>query len=119
MRWLESITNLIHMNLSKLQEIVKHKEAWYAAVHGVTKSRAQLSDGKTTTIIMGISLAVQLLRLHASAARDLGSIPCQGTKIPYAMQRGQKIKKRYRCNLVVKDSFQQMVLEQLDTTCKK
>ena len=65
MRWLESITNLIHMNLSKLQEIVKDKEAWYAAVHGVTKSRAQLSDGKTTTIIMGISLAVQLLRLHA------------------------------------------------------
>ena len=44
MRWLESITDSIHMNLSKLREIVKDKEAWYAAVHGVTKSRAQLSD---------------------------------------------------------------------------
>ena len=44
MRWLESITDSIHMNLSKLREIVKDKEAWYAAVHGVTKSRAPLSE---------------------------------------------------------------------------
>ena len=39
LRWLDSITNSIHMNLSKLQEIVKDQEAWHAAVHGVTKSR--------------------------------------------------------------------------------
>ena len=38
LRWLDSITNSIHMNLSKLQEIVKDQEAWHAAVHGVTKS---------------------------------------------------------------------------------
>ena len=39
MRWLDSIINLTDMNLSKLLEIVKDREAWHAAVHGVTKSR--------------------------------------------------------------------------------
>ena len=39
MKWLDSITNLMHMNLSKLWEIVKEREVWHATVHGVTKNQ--------------------------------------------------------------------------------
>ena len=44
MRWLDGISDSVDMNLSRLTEIVKDREAWHAAVHGVTKSQTQLSD---------------------------------------------------------------------------
>ena len=51
MRWLDSITDSLDMNLIKIWETVKNREAWRAAAHGVTKSQTQLRDYTTTNIL--------------------------------------------------------------------
>ena len=64
-RWLNGITDSVDMSLSKLQEIVKDRESWHAAVHRVTKSQTQLSDW-TTTIYRDKILSLQSLILKCS-----------------------------------------------------
>ena len=60
-RWLDSITNSVDMNLSKVWEIVKDREAWHATVHEVTKSQTRLSNWPiTTTKIWGERDEIQL-----------------------------------------------------------
>ena len=56
MRLLDNITESMHMNLSKLQEIVEDRGAWWAAVHGATKSQTQLSNWTTATTIKTITI---------------------------------------------------------------
>ena len=77
MRWLDSISDSVDMNLIKLQEIVKDRESWHAGVHGVTKSWTWFSNWATISI--SSSKACGFFLHHQSASLPASSIfknPC-------------------------------------------
>ena len=71
MRWLDSITDSMVMNLSKLQEVVKDREAWRAAAHGITRSPTWLRDWTTTTQSRDTSFPGSLHSLYTLLVRML------------------------------------------------
>ena len=90
MRWLDGFIDSMDMNLNKLWEIVKDREAWRAAVHGVTKSQTQLSNNnkvhlfKSRISIVKPSWALDeehLLEVHSSLSLNFTPFCCLGEDV--------------------------------------
>ena len=82
MRWLDGITDSMDMSLSKLQEMVRDREAWRAAVHGFPKSWTQLSDWTTTTPKTELSYAVGTSRFQLTIVYNIKPLPIDINNCP-------------------------------------
>ena len=97
MRWLGGITDAVDMSLNKFQEIVKDREAWSAAVRGVTKSQTQLSDWKTATTVPN---TVYLQREYAELNTDWLKCRSVGHKSSNKLaSNGSSLSPNYSCGL--------------------
>ena len=82
MRWLDGITEAMDMNSGKLQEMVRDREAWHAAVHRVTKSQTWLGDWTTTIWKKYTKSEIQVLRTEMNKNRERWELTkCRGKKL--------------------------------------
>ena len=86
MRWFDSIINWMDLNLSKLQEIVKDRGAWCAAVHGITKSQTWLRDWTTTMIFT-------FYWLHSLVAQMLKNLPAKQETLVWFLSQEDPLEK--------------------------